>query len=261
MAQKSIADLFYDAPTTTLQGTEVLPVDAPTQANPTNSTQYQSNGLILNTLLSWILGKIPAASSTVSGLMNSTQFNAVAALKTVATTGAYSDLTGLPSLSTVATSGAYADLTGRPTLGSAAAASTTEFATAAQGALASTALQPNASGQLALTANRGLINNLGTVSTTTQAIDLSAGKFYSMVMGANITLSFTNLPPVGYMAELVLYIAQDATGSRVATWPAGGRWVGGTPMVVTTAANSVDMVKFFIDSAGNWVAEALHGVA
>jgi hypothetical protein len=36
---------------------------------------------------------------------------------TVATSGAYADLTGKPSLSAVATSGAYADLSGRPTLG------------------------------------------------------------------------------------------------------------------------------------------------
>lgn len=36
---------------------------------------------------------------------------------TVATSGAYADLTGRPSLSTVATSGAYADLSGRPSLG------------------------------------------------------------------------------------------------------------------------------------------------
>lgn len=38
-------------------------------------------------------------------------------LATVATTGAYSDLTGTPSLATVATTGAYSDLSGTPTLG------------------------------------------------------------------------------------------------------------------------------------------------
>ena len=38
-----------------------------------------------------------------------------ASLATVATTGAYSDLTGKPSLATVATTGAYSDLTGTPT--------------------------------------------------------------------------------------------------------------------------------------------------
>lgn len=37
-------------------------------------------------------------------------------LATVATTGAYSDLTGKPSLATVATTGAYSDLTGKPSI-------------------------------------------------------------------------------------------------------------------------------------------------
>jgi hypothetical protein len=40
----------------------------------------------------------------------------VAGLHTVATTGAYNDLTGKPALHAVATSGAYADLSGTPTL-------------------------------------------------------------------------------------------------------------------------------------------------
>ena len=46
------------------------------------------------------------------------------------------------SLATVATSGAYTDLTGLPTLGTAAATASTDYATAAQGALAGTAVQP-----------------------------------------------------------------------------------------------------------------------
>lgn len=40
----------------------------------------------------------------------------VTGLATVATSGAYADLSGRPTLATVATSGAYADLSGRPTL-------------------------------------------------------------------------------------------------------------------------------------------------
>lgn len=45
-------------------------------------------------------------------------------------------------LATVATTGAYSDLSGRPTLGTAAATASTDYATAAQGALADTAVQP-----------------------------------------------------------------------------------------------------------------------
>lgn len=46
-----------------------------------------------------------------------------------------------PTLADVATSGAYGDLTGTPTLGTAASQPSSAFATAAQGALADTALQ------------------------------------------------------------------------------------------------------------------------
>ena len=47
-------------------------------------------------------------------------------------------------LATVATTGAYTDLTGKPTLGTAAATASTDYATAAQGTLAGTAVQPGA---------------------------------------------------------------------------------------------------------------------
>ena len=45
----------------------------------------------------------------------------VTGLHAVATSGAYSDVTGTPTLASVATSGAYNDVTGTPTLGTAAA--------------------------------------------------------------------------------------------------------------------------------------------
>ena len=72
-------------------------------------------------------------------------------LATVATSGSYNDLSNLPTLFSGAYadltgkptlfSGAYADLTGKPTLGTAAATASSDYATAAQGAKADTALQ------------------------------------------------------------------------------------------------------------------------
>ena len=72
-------------------------------------------------------------------------------LSTVATSGAYNDLSGKPTLFSGAYadlsgkptlfSGAYGDLTGAPTLGTAAATAATAYATAAQGATADSALQ------------------------------------------------------------------------------------------------------------------------
>lgn len=54
----------------------------------------------------------------------------------------WSAVGGGGSLATVATTGDYDDLLNKPTLGTAAAANTGDFATAAQGSLAATALQP-----------------------------------------------------------------------------------------------------------------------
>jgi hypothetical protein len=61
------------------------------------------------------------AVSTALSAINLTSFNDDLGLATVATTGAYSDLSGTPTLATVATTGAYSDLSGTPTLGTAAA--------------------------------------------------------------------------------------------------------------------------------------------
>lgn len=61
------------------------------------------------------------------------------------------------NLATVATTGAYSDLSGKPTLGTAAAENVGYFATAAQGALADSATQP---GDLATVATTGDFNDL-----------------------------------------------------------------------------------------------------
>ena len=65
-------------------------------------------------------GAVVLSTSDVSGLATVATTGAYSdlsgtpSLATVATTGAYSDLSGTPSLATVATTGAYSDLTGAP---------------------------------------------------------------------------------------------------------------------------------------------------
>ena len=72
-----------------------------------------------------------------------------AAAGDLVSTNNLSDLTSAPTartnlgLATVAATGAYSDLTGKPTLGTAAATASTDYATAAQGTLADSAVQPN----------------------------------------------------------------------------------------------------------------------
>lgn len=75
-----------------------------------------------------------------------------ATLASVAVSGSFNDLSDQPTpfdpstLATVATTGAYSALSGKPSLGTASTQATGAFATAAQGALAGTALQPALAG-------------------------------------------------------------------------------------------------------------------
>ena len=72
-------------------------------------------------------GAVTLTASDISGLATVATSGAYSdlsgkpTLATVATSGAYADLSGTPSLATVATTGAYSDLSGKPTLGTAAA--------------------------------------------------------------------------------------------------------------------------------------------
>lgn len=69
----------------------------------------------ISTLISWgdIIGDIDDQSDLQLEFQTKVD---VSSLSTVATSGAYSDLTGAPNLATVATSGSYADLSNKPSI-------------------------------------------------------------------------------------------------------------------------------------------------
>jgi hypothetical protein len=85
------------------------------------AAQLQSDENAAAALATTVAGKANAvhthAISSVTGLQSALDSKAnTSSLATVATSGAYADLTGKPSLSTVATSGSYNDLTNKPTV-------------------------------------------------------------------------------------------------------------------------------------------------
>jgi len=121
--------------------------------------------------------------------------NTITGLATVATSGAYSDLSGRPSLATVATTGAYADLSGRPTLGDLASlslVSNAQVATDAAIALSKLATDPLARANHSGTQAASTITGLATVATTGAYADLS-GKPTLGALADNDTISNTDI--------------------------------------------------------------------
>lgn len=85
--------------------------------------------------------------------------------------------------------------------------------------------------------------------TANFTVTRAQGLHQEFTMGANLTLTITNGIVVG--DEMTLKITQDATGSRVITWPANFKKAGGA-LVLSTAASSIDIVRMRWDGT-NWI--------
>jgi hypothetical protein len=103
-----------------------------------------------------------------------------------------------------------------------------------------------------------LTNSGGTV-----AINCALGDYFTLSLTANVTsITFSNLPASGKGQTLMLEIKQDATGSRTATWPSSFKWASGSAGVLSTAANSVDVLALStFDQGTTWRATLAKGFA
>ena len=149
------------------------------------------------------------------------------------TTNNLSDLTNATSartnlgLATVASTGGYSDLTGKPTLGTAAATASTDYATAAQGALADSALQ-NITGES--------IQNLSDVASMTpaegQALVYGSGAWSAADMAGGI--AYTRHTANVTMEANEGVIADTSGGAFTVTLPASPA-VGDTVVIADGA--------------------------
>jgi len=176
----------------------------------------------------------------------------VSGLAAVATSGAYSDLSGTPTLATVATTGAYSDLSGTPTLGTAAAEDV--------GTAASNVVQLDGSARLPAVDGSQLLNLPSGASTlgaltdvdVTGAVNTNVLKYNSTSGdwedGAVAYSEVTGTPALATVATTGAY--SDLSGTpTLATVATTGAYsdLSGTPTLGTAAAEDVGT------SAGNVV--------
>ena len=131
-------------------------------------------------------------------------------------------------LATVASTGGYSDLTGLPTLGTAAATAATDYATAAQGTLADSAVQPNDSPTLAALAIGGTdvissgrqLQNITSFSAST-----IAGLVPSGPATEGVTVASDGNGGLIYYEPAVLISSSTFTTSSTFTVPTGATFV------------------------------------
>ena len=90
-------------------------------------------------------------------------------------------------------------------------------------------------------------------SGSTDTIDLEDGNVHNVTLTANCTFTFSNPPASGTSGTFTLFLNQDGTGSRTATWPGSVKWAGGTAPTLTTTASRTDILVFTtIDGGTIW---------
>ena len=92
---------------------------------------------------------------------------------------------------------------------------------------------------------RGSITALTSGSTIT--IDMDDNNFFSVTLDTNATFANPSNITAGQAGSI--FITQDGTGSRTASWGTNWKFAGGTAPTLTTTAAAVDRIDYIVKSA------------
>jgi hypothetical protein len=93
-------------------------------------------------------------------------------------------------------------------------------------------------------AQRGGITTLSSGATITP--NFSSNNFFTITLGTSATFA-APLNAVAGQAG-VIFLVQDATGSRTAAWNSYYKFVDGTAPILSTTANTIDMLTYVVKS-------------
>ena len=90
----------------------------------------------------------------------------------------------------------------------------------------------------------------------TQTWDCTTASYFQWTLGASRTHSGFSNPAAGQI--VYLEAIQDATGSRIITWPANVSWAAGTAPTLTTTASAYDVLRFtWNPTRAKWIGETV----
>lgn len=232
-------------------------------------------------------GKVPTAQLPAAGASGVTSVNGDAGPDVVLSAadvgaastaqGALADSAVQPDdLATVATTGAYGDLSGRPAvvdspddIGAVPASRTVTAGAGLSGGGDLTADRTlsvqygAASGTSAQGNDARLVDNAkavkggaekvaaGSATTGTVTLDCSAASVFTITPTGNFTLAPSNVPTSGTACTITVIISQTGT-VRTLTMPSGTVWLGPSPSQVASKKCAVTMLT--TDGGASWIA-------
>ncbi len=94
------------------------------------------------------------------------------------------------------------------------------------------------------------VNAVGATGATETIPAGTTAQVHRLTLDAACTLTF---PTATAGAQFTLELVQDATGSRLVTWPASVRWAGAVAPTLTTTAAGRDVFSFLCTDGSTWI--------
>jgi hypothetical protein len=104
----------------------------------------------------------------------------------------------------------------------------------------------------------GAISALGNQAAGTTTIDMATANNFSMTLTGNVTLANPTNLTAGQSG--VIYVTQDATGSRTLAYGTSWDFPGGTAPTLTTTANAVDVLVYSVRTSTSIAAQLLTNI-
>jgi D-alanyl-D-alanine carboxypeptidase len=104
----------------------------------------------------------------------------------------------------------------------------------------------------------GAISALGNQAAGTTTIDMATANNFSMTLTGNVTLANPTNLTAGQSG--VIYVTQDATGSRTLAYGTSWDFPGSTAPTLTTTANAVDVLVYTVRTTTSIAAQLLTNI-
>ena len=156
------------------------------------------------------------------------------------------DFTYNPSTGTVTATAFVGALTGNVTGNTSGTAATVTGAAQSNITSLGTLTGLTVSGSVSLTGGAAA-NITALTDGSTITIDMSTACHHSVTLGGNRTFAAPSNQAVGQSGSI--FITQDGTGSRTASFNSAFKFAGGTAPTLSTAANAVDRIDYVILSS------------
>ena len=120
----------------------------------------------------------------------------------------------------------------------------------------------NISGNISYATSGSLINPIfqnyketvfiGTSSSSSYVINCSTGNNFGITLAtATTAFTFSGIAPTGTLTTVNLFLTQDNSGNRTATWPSSVSWGNPSTPVLSTVGGSTDMLSFTTFTGGS----------